>query len=187
MGVTERGGVLSGCDEPCKVGHVDQEKRADLVANHSESRKIEMARISRAAGNDQLRPVLLRQSFDLVEVDQMIVLAHSILDSVEPFAGLGRRSPVSQVAARCQAEAHDRVAGLQQREHHSTIGLSPRVWLDIRKLAAEQLLRAFDCQGLDRIGGRAALIIAAAGITFRIFVGQHRPLCLEHRAAHDVF
>jgi hypothetical protein len=30
--------------------------------------------------------MLLGQSFDLVEVDQMVVLPHAVLDGVEPFS-----------------------------------------------------------------------------------------------------
>ena len=34
--------------------------------------------------------------------------------------------------------------------------------------------------------GAAALVVAAAGIAFGIFVGEHRALRLEHRAADDI-
>ena len=72
--------------------------------------------------------------------------------------------------------------GLQQRQHHRAIGLRARVRLDVGEAAAEQLLGALDRQRLDRVRRRAALVIAAAGITFGIFVGQHRALRLEHGA-----
>ena len=85
--------------------------------------EIEMARIGRPAGDDQLGPMLLGQPLDLVEIDQMIVLAHTILDRVEPFARLRRRRAVGEMPAGGEAHAHDRVAGLQQRHHHRAIGL----------------------------------------------------------------
>ena len=141
-----------------------------------------MARIGRAAGDDQLGPVLLGQPLDLIEVDQMIVLADAVLDRVEPFAGLRRRGAVGEVAARGEAEAHDRVAGLQKRHHHRAVGLCARVRLDVGELAAEQLLRPLDRERLDGVRRRAALVVAAARITFRIFVGEDRALRLEHRA-----
>ena len=65
----------------------------------------------------------LRQTLDLVEVDQVIVLPDAVLDGVEPFAGLRRRRAVGQVAARGEAQAHERVAGLKQRHHHRAVGL----------------------------------------------------------------
>ena len=145
-----------------------------------------MARIGRAAGDDHLRLILFRQPLDLVEVDEMVVLPDAILDGVEPFARLGGRGAVGQVAAGGEAHAHDRVAGLQQRHHHRAIGLRARMRLDVREGAAEQLLGPLDRERLDRVGRRAALIVAAARIAFRIFVGEHRALRLEHRAADDI-
>ncbi len=78
----------------------------------AEALEVEMARVGRAAGDDQLGPVLLRESLDLVEVDEVVVLADAILDRVEPFARLGGRRAVGEMTARGEAEAHDRVAGL---------------------------------------------------------------------------
>ena len=111
--------------------------------------------------------MLLRQPLDLVEIDQMVVLADAILDRVEPFARLRRRRAVGQVPAGGEAEAHDRVAGLQQRHHHRAIGLRARMRLDVGEAAAEQLLRALDRQRLDRVRRRAALVIAAARDSLR--------------------
>ena len=59
--------------------------------------------------------------------------------------------------------------------------------LHIGETTVEQLLGAFDCQRLDIIRRRAALIIAASGITFGIFVGEHRALGLQHGPGHDIF
>ena len=58
--------------------------------------------------------------------------------------------------------------------------------LDVGEAAAEQLLGALDRQRLDRVRRPAALVVAAARIAFGIFVGQHRALRLEHRAADDI-
>ena len=130
--------------------------------------------------------MLAREPLDLVEVDQMVVLADPVLDGVEPFARLRGRRAVGQVAAGGEAHAHDRVAGLQQRHHHRAIGLRARVRLDVGEAAAEQLLGALDRQRLDRVGRAAALVIAAPRIAFGIFVGEHRSLRFEHRAADDI-
>ena len=75
--------------------------------------------------------MLLRQPLDLVEVDEMVVLANSVLDRVEPLAGLGRRSTVREVAASSEAQAHDRVARLQKRQHHRAVRLRAGVRLDV--------------------------------------------------------
>src|SRR6185369_13822220 len=58
--------------------------------------------------------------------------------------------------------------------------------LDVGELAAEQLLRPFDRQRLDRVGRSAALVVAAARVAFGIFVGENRALCFEHRLRNDI-
>ena len=178
--------MLARRDQPGEMRHVDEQQRADLVADRAEAGEVEVPGIGRSAGDDHLGPMLLGQGQDLVEVDQMVIGTDAVLDRVEPFARLGRRSAVGQVAAGGEAEAHDRVAGLQQRHHHRAIGLCAGMRLDVGETAAEQLLGALDRQRLDRVGRRAALVIAAAGIAFGIFVGQHRALRLEHRLADDI-
>ena len=51
---------------------------------------------------------------------------------------------------------------------------------------AARLLGALDREALDHVGRRAALVVAAARIAFRIFVGEDRALRFEHRAADDI-
>ena len=186
MGVAERGRMLARRDQPGKMGHVDEQIGSDLVADRAEAREIEEARIGRAAGDDQLGPMLPGEALDLVEIDQMVVAADAILDGVEPFSGLGRRGAVGEVPAGRKAHAEDRVAGLQERHHHRAVGLRARVRLDVGEAAAEQLLGAIDRQRLDRVRRPAALVVAAARIAFRIFVGQHGSLRFKHRAADDI-
>ena len=66
------------------------------------------------------------------------------------------------------------------------LACAPECGWTLAKAAAEQLLGALDGQRLDRVGRGAALIVAAARIAFRIFVGEHRALRFEHRAADDI-
>ena len=75
VGVAEGRWMLARGDQPREMRHVDEEQGANLVADRAEAREVEMARIGRAAGDDQLWPMLLREPFDLVEVDEVIVLA----------------------------------------------------------------------------------------------------------------
>ena len=56
-------------DQPGEMGDVDDEIGADLVADGAEALEIPVARIGRAAGDDQLRLVLARQRLDLIHVD----------------------------------------------------------------------------------------------------------------------
>ena len=58
-------------DQPGEMGDVDDEIGADRVADRAEPLEIPMARIGRAAGDDQLGLMLARERLDLVHVDAM--------------------------------------------------------------------------------------------------------------------
>ena len=55
VGVRHRVGVQAGGDEAGEVGHVDHQLGADLVGDLAEAREVELARVGRPAGEDQLR------------------------------------------------------------------------------------------------------------------------------------
>ena len=187
MGVAERGRVLARRDQPGEMRHVDEQHRADLVADRAEAGEIEVARVGRAAGDDHLRPMLLGKPLDLVEIDQMVVAARTpywiALNHLPDWAGGApwvRCPPAARLMPMIVSP------GFKQRHHHRAIGLRARVRLDVGEAAAEQLLGALDRQSLDRVRRPAALVVAPARIALGIFVGQHRALRLEHRPADDI-
>ena len=59
--------------------------------------------------------------------------------------------------------------------------------LNICKLAAEYLLKTFDCQIFNNINALAAAVIAVGGIALGVFVGKHAAHCGKHRGADNVF
>ena len=78
-------------------------------------------------------------------------------------------------------------AGLHQRHEHGLIGLRAGIRLDVGEAAGEQLAGALDRQIFRDVDELAAAVIAPAGIAFRVLVGHHRALRLQHRARDDVF
>ena len=60
------------------------------------------------------------------------------------------------------------------------------VWLNVDKLAVEQLLCTIDSKVLGNIDILAAAIVTAARIPFRILVGHHGALCIHNSARDDV-
>jgi hypothetical protein len=52
------------------------------------------------------------------------------------------------------------------------VGVGAAVGLDVGVAAAEQLLGALDGEGLDLVVEAAALVVAGAGITFGVLIGQ---------------
>jgi hypothetical protein len=125
-------------------------------------------------------------SFGLV-VDELVVGAHAVGNRLEPFAGLVGGRAVRQMSALGERHAHVGVARLQQREENGLVRLRARVGLHVGVVAAEQFFGARDGERFGLVDEGAAAVIAAAGIAFGVFVGQHRALRFEHRAAHDIF
>ena len=106
---------------------------------------------------------------------------------LEPAAGHVDRRAVGQMAACGEIEAHERVARLHQRHEHALIGLAAGIGLHVGEAAVEQLAGALDRELLGDIDELAAAVVAPARIAFRVFVGHHRALRLEHGARDDVF
>ena len=90
------------------------------------------------------------------------------------------------MAAGGEVEAHEGIAGLQQRQKHRLVHLAAGVRLHIGEAGAEQFPGAIDRQRLHDVHPFAAAVIAVARIALGVFVGQHRALRFQHRAADDV-
>ena len=80
------------------MGHVDHEIGTDRIGDLAETLPVPDTRIGGAASQNQLGLVLVREPFDLVHVEQVIVLPHPVGNDVEPLAGHIDRRAVGQVA-----------------------------------------------------------------------------------------
>ena len=132
-----------------------------------EARVVPRARIRRAAAKDQLRPRLARERLDAVQVDAMrlgvdLVLRRLVNDAREIHA-----PAVRQMAAERQAEAHDGIARLREREVHGLVRRRARVRLHVRVLHAEQALRTLDRERLDLIDVVLPFVVALARDSLR--------------------
>ena len=186
VGVGHRVGVQAGGDEPGEVGHVDHQVGADRVGDRAEALEVEDARVGAPAGEQQLRLALVGDPLDLVHVDQAVLGADLVRRDVVEAAGDVDLHPVAEVAAVGQRQAHDRVAGLQQRVVDGGVGLRAGVRLDVDVVAAEQLLRAVDRELLDDVDVLAAAVVALAGIALGVLVREDAALALEDRLGHEV-
>ena len=186
VGVRHRVGVLAGGDEAGEVGHVDHQLGADRVGDRAEGGEVELARVGRPAGDDQLRLVLLGKRGDLVHVDQQIVFADVVRDRVVERAGDVDLHPVTEVAAVVERQAEEGVPWFEQRHVDGVVGLRSGVGLDVGVLGAEQLLGAVDRQLLGDVDLLAAAVVAAARVALGVLVGQHRADRVEHRLRHEV-
>ncbi len=85
------------------MSHVHHQISANFVSNLPEAREVDHARIGGTACNDDLRLMLTSQLFHLIVVDQTVLRAHTILNGVEPLAGVVRSRTVGQMSASREA------------------------------------------------------------------------------------
>ena len=186
VGETHRRRMEPRRDEAGGMRDVGHQGRADLARDVAERGEVDRARERRAAGDDQLRPMLARQVPDLVEVDSLGVLPDTVRDDRIELARVVHRAARGEMSAVREVGAEHGVAGLEQREVDGHVGLRTRVGLHVGVLGAEELLGAGDGEVLDDVDDLAAAIIAAAGVAFGVLVGQHRPDGLQHGVGDEV-
>ena len=72
---------------------------------------------------------------DLVHVDELVLAAHGVVRDLEPLAGHVDGRAVGEMAAGREVEAHEGVAGLQQRQEHRLVHLAAGVRLHVGEVA----------------------------------------------------
>ena len=182
IGDAHRAGIDARGDQSGVVGHVHEQVGADRVGDFAQALPVEGQRISRCAGDDHLRLVVLCEFRRLVVIHFLLVV-QPVGDRVVQLARQVDRRAVRQVAAACQRQAEDGVTGFQRRGVHSLVGLRSGMRLHIRHVGLEQRLGPVDRELLGHVHEFAAAVITFAGIAFRVFVGEHRTLGLEHARA----
>ena len=148
--------------------------------------EVDDARIGRAAGDDQLRLVLVGERSTSSMSMRLVVAAHAVGHRLEPFARHVDRRAVAEMAAGGEIEPHEGVAGLHQREEDFRVGGGAGMRLHIGEPAAEQLGHPLDRQTLGDVDELAAAVVALARQAFGIFVGEHRALRFQNGARDDV-
>ena len=102
-------------------------------------------------------------------------------DGVTPYddepeelaAGVDRRA-VGEVAALVEAQAHHRVARLEQGQVDGHVGVGAGVRLHVGVLGAEQRLRPLAGQVLDLVDDLVAAVVALARIALGVLVREDR-------------
>ncbi len=160
-------GIGLGCTprghETGEVRHVDPEEGAYLVGDRAERFEVELTRVCRPAGDDDLRLVLDGETAHLVHVDDRGLGVDAVRDDVVETAREVDLHAVRQVAALVEGETEQRVAGARDRVQHRSVGGGAGVRLDVGELGAEQLLGALDRERLGDVDLFAAAVVAASG------------------------
>ena len=187
MGVRHRRGVEPSGHQAGNVGHIHPQIGTHLISNGTEAGKVDGSGIGGGTGHDHLGLALLGHPLQLVVVDVAGLLVHAVGHHVVIFAGKIHRAAVGQMSTVVQIHAQNSVPGLAQSHIHSVVGLSSGVGLHIGKLGPVELAGPLDGQGLHHIHALAAAIIALAGVSFCVLVGEHAARCGQHRLRDDVF
>ena len=178
--------MLAGRHQTGKMGHIHHQVSAYLVGQGAEGGKVPETAVGRAAGDDDLRLVLLGQRHKLVHVDAVVLGADTIGDRVEPFARHVRLGAMRQMSTRSEVKAEHRVARLGKRQEDGLVRLAARVGLHVGKLAAEQRVGALDGQVFGDVDVLATTIVAFTWVTLGILVGQNGTLRLENCLGDDI-
>src|ERR1700686_2189920 len=124
--------------------------------------------------------MLLGEALHLLVIDLAAVGTDAVLRGAEQLAGEVDLGAVRQVTAVVETHAENGIARLHQREIRRRIRLRSGMRLHVGVVGAEQLLGALDRQLLGHVDVLAAAVVALAGIAFRVLVGEHRALRLQH-------
>ena len=172
--------VCAAGNKTCNVGHIHHKYCANLVGDVGKQLKIDSTGISGCACDQQLGLMLLSQVADLIIVDKTGFVVDIIGNDIIVLTGNIGRAAVGQVTTIGQAHTHHRIAGLQQSQLHSHIGLGTGVRLDIGCFRAEQSLGALDTKAFQLIHKLAAAIVTLSGKTLGILIGQYGAHCRDH-------
>ena len=175
--------------------HVHHHVRPDLVADGAEALVVPVARVRRAAADDELRLEEHGLLLKLVVVDEARVDVQAVrerlkIDRRRRDALLGGVEAVGEVAAVGQVKAHDAVVGLEEAGVHSEVGGGARVRLHIATpltlVETEGLQRPGLAEALDLVDVLVASIVARTGLALRVLVGEHAAVALHHRLRREV-
>ena len=86
MTMRKRRRIFPRRNQPRKMGHIAQNIGPHFIRDRPDCRKINNARNGRAARDDQLGFMFTGKAADLVIIDQIVLLAHAVLDGFKPFA-----------------------------------------------------------------------------------------------------
>ena len=168
-----------------EVSHVHPQVCADFVSNRTERSEVQLTGVRGPAGNNQLGALGKSQFTHLLHVNAA-GLVHAVRHNVVQLAGDVQLHAVGQVATVRQRQTHDGVAGVQQCVHDGVVRLRTGVGLNVGVLGAEEFLHAGNSEGLNDVNEFAAAVVAAAGVTLSVLVGQYRALAFEDGTGDEV-
>ena len=150
------------------------------------AREVDRARIGGSAADDDLRANLLRLFEKRVVVDDLGLRIDAVGFRMVKLARKVRRAAVGKMAAVVEAHTQNGVTGLDQREVRRQVRVRAGMGLNVRELRAVELAGAIAREILHDVDLLTAAVVALAGITFRVLVGEHAAHGLHDSRASEV-
>ena len=177
--------VLTARHQTGNVRHIHHQVCAVAVGDLGQFFKVDGAGVGRSARHQHLGAHLAHLLFQLSVVDHA-VCADTVGDEVVVFTGHIHRGTMGQVTALRKVHAHNGIAQLQQGKIHGKVGLCAGMGLDVGILCPEQLAGAPDGNILHLVHIDAAAVVALAGQTLGVLVGQHAAHGCHHGGRNDI-
>ena len=187
MGVAQRVVQKSGGDESGGVCHVDHEDGSDAVGDISHALVVPLSAVGRSAADDESGLMFEGELFHFVVVYTSSFGVEVIADGVVEDAGGVDGTAVGEVSAMGEVEAHEGVAGVETGEEHGFVGLCAGVGLNVGELGSEEFFDSFDGQIFHFVYHLAAAVVAFAGQSLGVLVGEIRSHGLHHFGGDEVF
>ena len=172
--------------KPCDVRDVYHEIGADFIGDLAQAREIDDARIRRRARHDHSRLILDGEPFQLGVIDALVLFGNAVRHDLKIFARNVDGRTVRQVSAVGKVHAQNGIAGVEQGKIHGGIRLRAAVRLYVGMIAPEQLFATLDREIFHDVDILTAAVIAFAGQTLCIFVGEVGTHRRHHRGRHEV-
>ena len=177
----------AGGDKSSDVRHVDEEDGVDSSCDFGNALEIDNPGISAGSSDYHFGFVLVCELFNFVVVDALIFFFHTIGEEFVHAAGKIERMAVGEMAAVREIHAEDDVVLLQDGHVDGDVGRRAGMRLDVGVLGAEEFLGAIDGELLDLIREFAATVIALAGKTFGVLIGEDGAHRFEDSFRDEIF
>ena len=176
----------TGCNQTCRVSHINHEESAYLIGNLAHAGVIPLAAVSATTTDNQFWFVLKSQFLHLVVVYTACFLVQVVTDRVVENTGCIDVATMREVAAVVEVQAHEGITWLQYGKQNSSVSLCTRVRLYVGILSTEHLLYTLDGEVLYDVNYLASAIITLAWQPLGILVSKVRTHSVHHLVTHEI-
>src|SRR5579872_2214666 len=140
--------MRAASDQAGKMRHIDQIERADFVSDLAHTREIDDAWVRAAATDDHLGALLFGELLQIVVIDSLSFLGHTVGNDAVSLSRKVEMVPVRKMATMRQVQAENGVSRLQHGRVSFHVGLRSGVRLNVGVFSPKKLFGAIARQVL---------------------------------------